>query len=217
LGAAASRIPSRRTTIALRKPAFKYLRQTVASIHLMRTHRLPGDRPSRFSYQFISGCTLVSIRVRCCLLVLGYRYCCRQSSWDWRYTVDRGRDIDIAINGLATRPHHCSEPRRQDPGHRPASLRSGTGSRSRRGDTEQGVFRFPSPSSCQEPAIYRILTIDPDGALICDSLRTGRALDLRDRDYFKRGLDASRHPSPSSRHSAASPVRLCCKSPIRAH
>lgn len=33
-----------------------------------------------------------------------------------------------------------------------------------------------------------ILTIRPDGALFCDSLRTGRQLDLRDRDYFKQAL-----------------------------
>jgi hypothetical protein len=38
------------------------------------------------------------------------------------------------------------------------------------------------------PQYTGILTIDPDGQLVCDSLRTGRNLDLRDRDYFKRAL-----------------------------
>lgn len=33
-----------------------------------------------------------------------------------------------------------------------------------------------------------ILTIDPDGNLFCDSLRTGRLLNLKDRNYFKKAL-----------------------------
>ena len=33
-----------------------------------------------------------------------------------------------------------------------------------------------------------ILTINPDGSLFCDSLRTDRTLDLRDRAYFKQAL-----------------------------
>src|SRR3954464_2595529 len=33
-----------------------------------------------------------------------------------------------------------------------------------------------------------ILTITPDGGLFCDSLRTSRTLDLRDRTYFKQAL-----------------------------
>jgi len=36
-----------------------------------------------------------------------------------------------------------------------------------------------------------ILTIDPDGSLFCDSLRSGRTLDLRDRNYFKRALETT--------------------------
>ncbi|TFV30509.1 response regulator [Bradyrhizobium frederickii] len=35
------------------------------------------------------------------------------------------------------------------------------------------------------PQFTGILTIDPDGRLSCDSLRTNRALDLNDRGYFK--------------------------------
>jgi signal transduction histidine kinase/CheY-like chemotaxis protein len=35
-----------------------------------------------------------------------------------------------------------------------------------------------------------ILTITPDGGLFCDSLRTNRTLDLRDRTYFKQALVA---------------------------
>jgi len=36
------------------------------------------------------------------------------------------------------------------------------------------------------PQYTGILTIRPDGQLFCDSLRTGRNLDLNDRDYFRR-------------------------------
>src|SRR3954466_2883202 len=36
-----------------------------------------------------------------------------------------------------------------------------------------------------------ILTIKPDGSLFCDSLRTNRTLDLRDRQYFKQALVAN--------------------------
>jgi len=38
------------------------------------------------------------------------------------------------------------------------------------------------------PQYTGILTIDPDGQLFCDSLRTGRTLDLNDRDYFRKAL-----------------------------
>src|SRR5262245_39788015 len=38
------------------------------------------------------------------------------------------------------------------------------------------------------PQYTGILTIDPDGQLFCDSLRTGRTLDLNDRDYCRRVL-----------------------------
>ena len=41
----------------------------------------------------------------------------------------------------------------------------------------------------QYPQYTGILTIDPDGKLFCDSLNTGRELNLNDRDYFKRAKD----------------------------
>ena len=40
------------------------------------------------------------------------------------------------------------------------------------------------------PQFTGILTITPDGGLFCDSLRTNRTLDLRDREYFKQALVA---------------------------
>ena len=41
------------------------------------------------------------------------------------------------------------------------------------------------------PQFTGILTINPDGSLFCDSLRTDRTLDLRDRTYFKQALTAT--------------------------
>jgi hypothetical protein len=38
------------------------------------------------------------------------------------------------------------------------------------------------------PQYTGILTIKPDGQLFCDSLQTGRTLDLHNRDYFRRAL-----------------------------
>jgi hypothetical protein len=38
------------------------------------------------------------------------------------------------------------------------------------------------------PEYTGILTIKPDGQLFCDSLQTGRNLDLRGREYFKRAM-----------------------------
>lgn len=42
----------------------------------------------------------------------------------------------------------------------------------------------------RHPQYTGILTIKPDGQLFCDSLRTGRKLDLTDRQYFKDALAA---------------------------
>jgi signal transduction histidine kinase/CheY-like chemotaxis protein len=41
------------------------------------------------------------------------------------------------------------------------------------------------------PQYTGILTITPEGGLFCDSLRTNRTLDLRDRAYFKQALTAN--------------------------
>jgi signal transduction histidine kinase/CheY-like chemotaxis protein len=41
------------------------------------------------------------------------------------------------------------------------------------------------------PQYTGILTIEPDGSLFCDSLQTGRTLDLTDRDYFRKALIAN--------------------------
>lgn len=45
----------------------------------------------------------------------------------------------------------------------------------------------------EHPQYTGLLTILPDGRLHCDSLRTGRALNLADRGYFKRALQSTRY------------------------
>jgi len=45
---------------------------------------------------------------------------------------------------------------------------------------------FLSTALASHPQYTGILTIDPDGRLFCDSLRTGRELDLNDRLYFRK-------------------------------
>ena len=50
---------------------------------------------------------------------------------------------------------------------------------------------FLSAVRAEYPQYTGILTIDPDGRLFCDSLGTGRDLDLRDRGYFQQALRQS--------------------------
>jgi diguanylate cyclase (GGDEF)-like protein len=64
------------------------------------------------------------------------------------------------------------------------------------------ILDMPEPDACsrflgdvlkEHPQYTGILTILPNGKLFCDSLRTGRKLDLTDRDYFKRALKTNGH------------------------
>ncbi len=54
-----------------------------------------------------------------------------------------------------------------------------------RSDNREACSRFLNEVRETYPQYTGILTIKPDGQLFCDSLRTGRQLDLRDRAYFK--------------------------------
>ena len=49
--------------------------------------------------------------------------------------------------------------------------------------------RFLSDVRGQNPQYTGILTIQPDGALFCDSLQSGRELKLTDRRYFQKALE----------------------------
>lgn len=57
-------------------------------------------------------------------------------------------------------------------------------------DDRQACSQFLSDVREAHPQYTGILTIRPDGRLFCDSLRTGRQLDLNDRDYFRRATAA---------------------------
>ena len=50
--------------------------------------------------------------------------------------------------------------------------------------------RFLANVRNEYPQFTGLLTIRPDGSLFCDSLQSGRELDLRDRAYFKAALSA---------------------------
>jgi diguanylate cyclase (GGDEF)-like protein len=53
--------------------------------------------------------------------------------------------------------------------------------------------RFLADVLKEHPQYTGILTILPNGQLFCDSLRSGRKLDLTDRDYFKRAVKINGH------------------------
>jgi signal transduction histidine kinase/ActR/RegA family two-component response regulator len=60
------------------------------------------------------------------------------------------------------------------------------------GSDRQACSAFLSEVREAHPQYTGILTILPDGRLFCDSLRSGRELDLNDRAYFRRALATGR-------------------------
>lgn len=56
-----------------------------------------------------------------------------------------------------------------------------------------GCSSFLAEVLREHPQYTGLLTIRPNGQLHCDSLRSGRKLDLNDRDYFKRARRSNRH------------------------
>jgi diguanylate cyclase (GGDEF)-like protein len=132
----------------------------------------------------------VSIRVRLLLLVLG-TVLLPAILVGFRYYQDRGKDIEVAIGGLTATARtiaanldakiqgtiqlHFGLARAHDLAGRDKAACSG----------------FLSEVLEKNPQYTGILTIDPDGGLFCDSLHTGRVLDLRDRNYFKQALNTA--------------------------
>ena len=96
------------------------------------------------------------------------------------------------IKGRAGRPvgngeRYIRRPRRENSGHGPASLRPG---RPRpRHQRQGGLFGFPARRR-EEYTQYTGSDHQPRGKPFCDLLRTNRTLDLRDREYFKKALNA---------------------------
>jgi hypothetical protein len=133
---------------------------------------------------------LVTIRLRLLLLVLGTALL-PALLVGGRYYQDRGKEIEATISGLAatariiatnfdakiqaTTQLHFGLSRARDLARRDKTACS----------------NFLSEVLEKNPQFTGILTIDPDGSLFCDSLRTGRVLDLRDRGYFKQALSTA--------------------------
>jgi diguanylate cyclase (GGDEF)-like protein/PAS domain S-box-containing protein len=109
----------------------------------------------------------------------------------WRYYQDRGRDIEVAKTGLVVAARTIAsnlDAKIQGT----AQLHFGLAQARVLSDRNKAACSdFLSDVLEKNPQYTGILTIDPDGSLYCDSLRTGRSLDLRDRDYFKRALDTA--------------------------
>jgi diguanylate cyclase (GGDEF)-like protein len=109
----------------------------------------------------------------------------------WRYYQDRGKDIEVAVSSLtatartiafnldgkiqATAQLHFGLARARDFGDR----------------DEAACSDFLAEVLEKNPQFTGILTIEPTGSLSCDSLRTGRVLDLRDRAYFQQALNTA--------------------------
>ena len=132
----------------------------------------------------------MTIRLRLLLLVLGTALLPVILAGG-RYYQDRGKEIEATISGLnamartialnfdakvqATTQLHFGLSRARDiVGHDKAACSN-----------------FLAEVLENNPQFTGILTIDPDGGLFCDSLRTGRVLDLRDRGYFKQALSTT--------------------------
>jgi diguanylate cyclase (GGDEF)-like protein len=106
----------------------------------------------------------------------------------WRFVVDSEAEIADAIKALATAAGNVSD----DLDHRvqgTAQLHFGLAhSRLLDSADRRACSAYLSQVREAYPQYTGILTVLPSGQLHCDSLQTGRGLDLRDRSYFKRAL-----------------------------
>src|SRR3954447_7590848 len=105
-----------------------------------------------------------------------------------RFVQNRSSEINAALANLAASADDIAS----DLGEKiqgTAQLHYGL-ARARDLDTRDkaACSAFLSDVREEYPQFTGILTIDPDGSLFCDSLRTNRTLDLRDRAYFKQVL-----------------------------
>ncbi|HEX7789492.1 MAG TPA: hybrid sensor histidine kinase/response regulator, partial [Afipia sp.] len=129
----------------------------------------------------------MSIRVRLLLLILGTLFV-PAILVGGRYYQDRSKEISAAVSGLATTARGIAtsiDAKIQGT----TQLHFGL---SRAGDLDSrdkvACSKFLAEVLEKNPDFTGILTIKPDGSLFCDSLSTGRVLDLRDRGYFQRAL-----------------------------
>jgi C4-dicarboxylate-specific signal transduction histidine kinase len=101
-----------------------------------------------------------------------------------RFIAERSAAIDVAIADLSTAARAIAEDI-DEKIQGTAQLHYGL-ARARDLDTRDrpACSAFLSAVRQQYPQFTGILTIDPNGRLFCDSLSTGRELDLNDRAYF---------------------------------
>ena len=101
-----------------------------------------------------------------------------------RFAAERAREIDTAIAALSGAARALAE-EIDEKVRGTAQLHYGL-ARARDLDTSDraACSAFLAAVRDRHPQYTGILTINPDGRLFCDSLRTGRNLDLNDREYF---------------------------------
>jgi len=108
-----------------------------------------------------------------------------------RFVQNRASEIDAALANLSATADNISDDL-DEKIQGAAQLHYGL-ARARDLDTRDKAACSAFLSAVREeyPQFTGILTIDPDGSLFCDSLRTDRSLDLRDREYFKQASIAN--------------------------
>src|SRR6185369_9786180 len=108
-----------------------------------------------------------------------------------RFVQNRTSDINAALANLSATANDISSDL-DEKIQGTAQLHYGL-ARARDLDTSDKAACSAFLSAVREeyPQFTGILTIKPDGSLFCDSLRTNRTLDLRDREYFKQALVAN--------------------------
>jgi diguanylate cyclase (GGDEF)-like protein len=132
----------------------------------------------------------VSIRLRLLLLLLG-AVLLPAILVGWRYYQDRGKGIEVAISGLTATARTIAS-NIDGKIQATAQLHFGLARARDFGDRDKAACSdFLSEVLGKNPQFTGILTIEPTGSLFCDSLRTGRVLDLRDREYFQQALNTT--------------------------
>jgi signal transduction histidine kinase len=107
-----------------------------------------------------------------------------------RFSQNRAGDIEAALASLSASANNISSDL-DEKIQGTAQLHYGL-ARARDLDTRDkaACSEFLSAVREEYTRFTGILTINPDGSLFCDSLRTNRTLDLRDREYFRQALKA---------------------------
>ncbi|GAB4185950.1 MAG: ATP-binding protein [Thalassobaculales bacterium] len=108
-----------------------------------------------------------------------------------RFIEDRTAAVDSATVALSHAARAIAD-ELDDKVQGTAQLHYGL-ARARDLDTEDraACSRFLSRVREKYPQYTGIITITPEGRLFCDSLQTGRDLDLRDRGYFQKALQSA--------------------------